>query len=134
MVNMAKVGDIVVIELKIKYEHESVFNPPMHFKFAIGRKKAPLWLEESAIGMKPGESKTLKVPANKIIGQNLNVQSPDIIHDIKLIEIIYSRNHILNDLIKAYNFKSYLEIGIQDPENNFNYIDIENKIGVGFIA
>lgn len=43
---------------------------------------------------------------------------------------VYLLTDILNYLIKTYNFKSYLEIGIEYPENNFNYIEIENKIGV----
>lgn len=37
---------------------------------------------------------------------------------------------IINDFIKKYNFKSYLEIGIHNKEDNFNKIKCENKIGV----
>ena len=37
---------------------------------------------------------------------------------------------IINDFIKKYNFKSYLEIGIHNKEDNFNKIKCENKIGI----
>jgi hypothetical protein len=41
-------------------------------------------------------------------------------------------NHtsILNALIQKHNLKSYLEIGINNPSNNFDLIKCENKIGI----
>lgn len=42
-----------------------------------------------------------------------------------------SRTDILNYCIKKYNYKSYLEIGVRDPnKGNFNSINIKNKLGV----
>ena len=37
---------------------------------------------------------------------------------------------IINILIKKNNYKSYLEVGTQDPNSNFNKIEIENKVSV----
>jgi hypothetical protein len=41
-------------------------------------------------------------------------------------------NHtqILNALIQKHNLKSYLEIGVQNPANNFDKIKCSHKIGV----
>jgi hypothetical protein len=41
-----------------------------------------------------------------------------------------SRTTIINRLISKFNYKSYLEIGVRDPDSNFNQINIENKEGV----
>ena len=41
-----------------------------------------------------------------------------------------NRVDIINWFIKKYNYKSYLEIGVDNPNNCFNKIDIENKIGI----
>jgi hypothetical protein len=40
------------------------------------------------------------------------------------------RFDLINYLIDKYNFKSYLEIGVCNPENCFNLINSENKISV----
>lgn len=40
------------------------------------------------------------------------------------------RFDLINYLIEKYNFKSYLEIGVCNPENCFNLINSENKISV----
>lgn len=40
------------------------------------------------------------------------------------------RFDLINHLIDKYNFKSYLEIGVCNPENCFNLINSENKISV----
>lgn len=40
------------------------------------------------------------------------------------------RTDIINSLIKKYNYKSYLEIGIKNPRKNFDLILIKNKDGV----
>jgi tetratricopeptide (TPR) repeat protein len=40
------------------------------------------------------------------------------------------RTDLLNYLIKAYDYQNYLEIGVQNPYENFHLIMIENKIGV----
>ena len=37
---------------------------------------------------------------------------------------------LLNALIEKYNLKSYLEIGVQNPSNNFDKINVNDKIGV----
>lgn len=41
------------------------------------------------------------------------------------------QNHteLLNFLTQRYKLKSYLEIGVQNPDNNFNIINIETKRG-----
>ena len=41
-----------------------------------------------------------------------------------------TRTEVINTLIKCNDYKTYLEIGIDNPANNFNKIEIENKIGV----
>ena len=41
-----------------------------------------------------------------------------------------NRWDIINILIKKNNYKSYLEVGTQDPNSNFNKIEIENKVSV----
>jgi len=44
---------------------------------------------------------------------------------------LVSRTSIINHLIKKYNYKSYLEIGVRDPnKGNFNNIILKNKTGV----
>lgn len=40
------------------------------------------------------------------------------------------RTSLINSLIKQHNLQSYLEIGVQNPNNNFNKIDCENKVSV----
>lgn len=44
--------------------------------------------------------------------------------------MITSHTQLLNALIKKYGLKSYLEIGVQNPANNFDKIKAELKIGV----
>lgn len=44
--------------------------------------------------------------------------------------MITHHTELLNALIAKYNLKSYLEIGVQNPANNFNKIKCENKVGV----
>lgn len=41
-----------------------------------------------------------------------------------------TRTEVINLLIEKNNYKSYLEIGIDNPDNNFNKIKIEDKTGV----
>lgn len=40
------------------------------------------------------------------------------------------RTDIINFLIKKFNFSDYLEIGVRNPNDNFNKIEIPNKDGV----
>jgi len=40
------------------------------------------------------------------------------------------RTDIINELIKKYNYKSYLEVGTQDPKSNFDKINAEYKVSV----
>ena len=40
------------------------------------------------------------------------------------------RSDIINHLIKLYEYKSYLEIGVRKPKHNFIKINIEDKDGV----
>ena len=41
-----------------------------------------------------------------------------------------NRTDIINLLIDKYKLKKYLEIGVRDPDDNFNKINIEYKVGV----
>ena len=41
-----------------------------------------------------------------------------------------NRTDIINYLIERYNYKSYLEIGVQYPQSNFFKVEIEYKTGV----
>ena len=41
-----------------------------------------------------------------------------------------TRTEVINNFIKKNNYNSYLEIGIDNPDNNFNKINIKNKRGV----
>jgi hypothetical protein len=41
-----------------------------------------------------------------------------------------TRTEIINYLIKKINAKSYLEIGVREPEGNYNFIICENKTAV----
>jgi len=40
------------------------------------------------------------------------------------------RHDIINYLIERYNYKSYLEIGVRNPEHNFDRIKVTDKDGV----
>lgn len=40
------------------------------------------------------------------------------------------RTDVINLLIKKYKYKSYLEIGVQDPTSNFDKINISHKVSV----
>ena len=40
------------------------------------------------------------------------------------------RTDIINAFIKKYGYKSYLEVGTQDPKSNFDLITAENKISI----
>lgn len=40
------------------------------------------------------------------------------------------RTDIINVLIKKYGYKSYLEVGTQDPTSNFDLINIEDKVSI----
>lgn len=44
--------------------------------------------------------------------------------------MITHHTELLNALIAKYNLKSYLEIGVQNPANNFDKVKCESKIGV----
>lgn len=44
--------------------------------------------------------------------------------------MITHHTQLLNALIEKYGLKSYLEIGIQNPANNFDKINCERKVGV----
>lgn len=44
--------------------------------------------------------------------------------------MITTHTQLLNYLIKKHNLKSYLEIGVQCPGNNFDLIECDKKIGV----
>ena len=41
-----------------------------------------------------------------------------------------TRTDIINFLIQKFNFKNYLEIGVQFPHSNYDKIEIKNKTGV----
>ncbi len=40
------------------------------------------------------------------------------------------RTDIINELIAMFNYETYLEIGVRNPDDNFNKIKCKNKIGV----
>jgi hypothetical protein len=40
------------------------------------------------------------------------------------------RTEIINLLIQKYGYKSYLEVGTQDPRSNFNSVDTERKVSI----
>lgn len=40
---------------------------------------------------------------------------------------IYDHSNLINTLIRENNYKSYLEIGVANPEDNYNKIVVENK-------
>lgn len=44
--------------------------------------------------------------------------------------MIIHHTQLLQALINKYNLKSYLEIGVQDPDNNFNKIKCDLRVGV----
>lgn len=44
--------------------------------------------------------------------------------------MITHHTNLLNYLIERYNLKSYLEVGVQNPANNFHKINCDLKIGV----
>jgi hypothetical protein len=41
-----------------------------------------------------------------------------------------NRTDVINHLIKKYDYKSYLEIGIKNPKSNFDLVSVEDKDGV----
>jgi hypothetical protein len=56
-----------------------------------------------------------------------------VVSELKQIALNFTQlNHtsILNALIEKHDLKSYLEIGINNPSNNFDLIKCENKIGI----
>ena len=40
------------------------------------------------------------------------------------------RTDIINSLIQKFNYKSYLEVGTQDPTSNFDKINAEHKVSI----
>jgi len=44
--------------------------------------------------------------------------------------MITTHTQLLNALIEKYNLKSYLELGVQTPEQNFDKINVRHKVGV----
>ena len=40
------------------------------------------------------------------------------------------RTDIINTIIQKYGYKSYLEVGTQDPTSNFNKINVEHKVSI----
>ena len=45
----------------------------------------------------------------------------------KQVDSEIKRTDVINYLIKEFNFKSYLEIGVRNPDDNFSLIEIEKK-------
>ena len=41
-----------------------------------------------------------------------------------------NRWDVINILIRKNNYKSYLEVGTQDPTSNFNKIEIQHKVSI----
>jgi len=44
--------------------------------------------------------------------------------------MINTHTELLNALIEKYKLKSYLEIGVQNPANNFDRINVDYKVGI----
>lgn len=42
----------------------------------------------------------------------------------------YERTELINDLILKHGYTSYLEIGVQNPNSNFNHVVATHKVGV----
>jgi len=65
---------------------------------------------------------------------NKNVASVDATSDkviVKHHNMITHHTQLLNALIEKYNLKSYLEIGVQNPANNFDKINIDGNYKEG---
>ena len=74
---MAKVqnGDSVKIYYVGKYDDGSVFSSTMDeapIQFTLGQSEVMEGLQESIVGMSPGESKTVEIPADKAFGPYRN--------------------------------------------------------------
>ena len=67
----AKNGDTVKVHYTGKLEDESVFVSNMDgdpLKFTLGKDKILMSFQNVIVGMKPGESKSVKIPAEKAYG------------------------------------------------------------------
>jgi FKBP-type peptidyl-prolyl cis-trans isomerase 2 len=67
----AKLGDTVKVNYTGKLDDGTVVATSIGRKpleFVIGRKRIIAGLEEAVVGMRPGETRTVKVPANKAFG------------------------------------------------------------------
>jgi hypothetical protein len=70
----------------------------------------------------------------KLITQDINASSaPEAIleeKDTVNIHPVFTRYDIINKLIEKFGYKTYLEIGVRNPEECFNFIVCETKHGV----
>ena len=86
----AKNGDTVKIHYTGKLENGSVFannmdNVPL--QFTLGKDKIFMGFQEAIVNMKPGESKKVKIPAEKAYGPH----SKEMVHEV-------ARNLLRDDL------------------------------------
>lgn len=142
----ARLGDTVKIHFSYKFENNSIYYSSLGQKpleFTIGRNQVIPRIEYAVIGMNEGESQSIEIPASEILGpfddkasrtaDREQIARKRMVIDLHLLEITYLnplRTYILNYLIKNCDFKSYLEIGVENPERNFRLITCENKTGV----
>ena len=68
------------------------------------------------------EDHTIKIQDDKL----LNAQAASSAQESSEIK----RSDVINYLINEFNFKSYLEIGVRNPDDNFSLIEIEKKYSV----
>ncbi len=68
---LAKQGDTIKVHYTGKLEDDTVFDTSIKrdpLQFTIGEGKVIPGFEQAVVGMKPGESKTTKIPADKAYG------------------------------------------------------------------
>ena len=87
----AKNGDTVKVHYKGKLDDGSVFastTDSTPLQFILGKDKVLIGLQQAIIGMKPGESKTAKIPEDKAFGP----YNKEMVHEV-------ARNQLREDLI-----------------------------------
>jgi hypothetical protein len=68
----------------------------------------------------------IKNEAKPVNQDNIIVEAIDLVNKNAVVK----RYDIINALIHKNNYKSYVEIGVRNPEECFNYIQCESKIAV----
>ena len=82
----AKNGDTVKVHYTGKLKDESVFSSNMDsapLQFTLGKDRILIGLQEAIVNMKPGESKKVKIPAEKAYGPHLK----ELVHKVGRIQL-----------------------------------------------